>query len=107
MNNTITIDVKLDEAKLPEAITFEANGQQTDCKAMLLGFFERESRDTLRIELWTKDMEVKEMDNFFYKSLQSMADTYFRATKNKELASAFQHFTQYFGETTEVIPKTK
>ena len=79
-------------------------GEKT-CKAMLLSFFDEDTRDTLKIDLWTKEMQVVEMDRFFYQNLRAMADTYFRATKNQELANHMQQFANYFGEKTEVIPK--
>ena len=76
-----------------------------DSKALLLSFFDRQSKDTLKIDLWTVDMQVAEMDRFFFQTLRSLADTYFRATQNKELAADMQRFVQYFGEKTEIIPK--
>jgi hypothetical protein len=36
-----------------------------------------------------------------------MADTYYKATQNAQLASAMQQFVQFFGEQTEIIPKNK
>lgn len=105
--NRIAIDISLDEQKVPQAI--EWSNQQDDktqqAKAMLLSFFDIEHRDTFKIDLWTKEMQVIEMDRFFYQTLRGLADTYFRATQNKELASDMQRFVQYFGEKTEVIPK--
>ncbi|MCB0662125.1 MAG: gliding motility protein GldC [Saprospiraceae bacterium] len=74
-------------------------------KALMVSLFDDETRDTLRIDLWTTEFQVIEMDRFMYQSLRSMADTYYRATQNKELANEMQRFVQYFGEKTEVIPK--
>jgi gliding motility-associated protein GldC len=107
----LKIDVGLNEENIPVEINWKNVGpdgskEEHPAKAMLVSFFERQSRDTLKIDLWTKDMQVMEMDRFFYQTLRSMADTYFRATGNKELASAMQQFVQYFGEKTEVTPPT-
>ena len=70
---------------------------------MLLSIFDKEPLDTLKIDLWTKEMTVAEMDRFFFQTLKAMGDTYFRATKNKELAEQLQQFVQYFGEQTEIL----
>jgi hypothetical protein len=35
-----------------------------------------------------------------------MADTYYKATQNAQLASDMQRFVQYFGEQTEIISKS-
>lgn len=107
----IQIKVTLDEDNLPENIEWKADDQQDSkgqaCKAMLLAFFDKHSKDTLKIDLWTKDMQVNEMDRFFFQTLRAMADTYFKATNNAALATDIQKFVQYFGEKTEVLPKAK
>jgi hypothetical protein len=43
------------------------------------------------------------MDRFFFQTLRGMADTYFKATQNRELAVDMQRFVQYFGEKTEIL----
>ncbi len=107
----IDIAVTLDKENVPEKIEWKAEDQSNDmpqeCKAMLLSFFDRENRDTLKIDLWTKEMRVDEMDRFFYQTLRAMADTYFKATNNAALATDMQRFVQYFGEKTEILPKSE
>jgi hypothetical protein len=55
--------------------------------------------------LWTKELQVAEMDRFMYQVLQSLSQTYLKATNNKELAEDMARFAQYFGEKTEIVPK--
>lgn len=106
----IKITVGLDQENVPIHLDWlsddNPNGDTPqECKAMLLALFDKENLDTLKIDLWTKEMQVVEMDRFFFQTLRGLADTYFRATQNKELASDMQRFVQYFGEKTEVLPK--
>ena len=105
----IVIDVTLDTEKVPSEIQWQATDQSgpnhSEAKAMLLSLFDKESKDTLKIDLWTKEMQVAEMDRFFYHTLKSLADTYFRSTGNKALAGAMQQFATYFGQESEIIPK--
>ena len=106
----IKIKVGLNEENIPVDLTWQAednpNGRTPqECKAILLSFFDKNTMDTLKIDLWTKDMQVMEMDRFFYQTLRALGDTYFRATQNRDLAADIQRFVQYFGEKTEVIPK--
>ncbi len=106
----IKITISLDEHKVPVDIEWSVPDQdQLDqrAKGMLLAFFDRETRDTLKIDLWTKEMQVVEMDRFFYQTLRSMVDTYFKATNNDKLAGAMKQFTQYFGEETEILPRSE
>ena len=84
--STIAVDIELDDKKMPIGISMKDPSQSVECKAMMLAFFDKKSKDTLRIDLWTKEMQVLEMDKFFFESLRSMADTYVKATRNKELS---------------------
>ncbi len=107
----INISIELDKGKVPSSIIWEATdnpaGQEPQhCKAMLLSLFDKETKDTLKIDLWTKEMQVLEMDRFFYQTLKALADTYFRATQNRELAGQMQQFAHYFGEQTQIVPKS-
>ena len=105
----IKIDITLGEHNIPEELAWSVPDQkQLDQKAkgMLLAFFDEQSRETLKIDLWTKEMQVVEMDRFMYQTLRALTDTYFRATSNEKLAGAMQQFVQYFGEETEIIPKS-
>jgi len=105
----IKIEISLDENKHPSKIEWQADDDlkkvKHDSKAMLLSFFEKESLETLRIDLWTSEMQVNEMDRFFFHTLKAMCDTYYRATNNEKLAAQMQNFTRYFGEETGIIPK--
>ena len=104
----ISIEVQLDENQLPEEIHWKATDMQSPdgeekAKAMMLFFFDKKTKDTMKMGLWTKDMQMVEMDRFVYHLLRSTADTYLQATNNKDLAEDFRKFTQYFGEKTEII----
>lgn len=101
--STIAIDIELDDQKMPIGISMKDPSQNVECKAMMLAFFDKKSKDTLRIDLWTKEMQVLEMDKFFFESLRSMADTYVKATRNQELGNEFQKFVHYFGEKTGIV----
>jgi gliding motility-associated protein GldC len=103
----IDIKVDLDDQNIPERIAWTATGRSDggEVKAFLLSLFDKSSRDTLKIDLWTKEMQVIEMDHFFYYTLKSLADTYFRATGNEKLAGAMQQFVRYFGEEAEIVQK--
>jgi gliding motility-associated protein GldC len=106
----IAIKVGLDATQTPIRIEWAAtdmseNSKNQPCKAIALALFDEASRDTLRIDLWTKDLQVMEMDRFMYQILQSLGGTYLRATQNKELAEDIARFAHYFGERTEIIPR--
>ena len=106
----VIISVHLDEEKRPEKIEWNANqiageDMPKESKAMFLSLFDGEAKDTMKLDLWTKDFQVAEMDRFVFHSLRSMADAYVRATNNKEMGNHMQKFAHYFGEETGIIPK--
>jgi gliding motility-associated protein GldC len=69
-----------------------------NAKAMILALWDAESRNSLRIDLWAKDMTIDDMNDFFFQTLLSMADTYSRATNNKDLMADMKIFAREFAE---------
>lgn len=98
--STITIDVHLDDTKVPDQINWKASdssaGALQKAKAMMLAFWDGSEKTALRIDLWTKDMMVDEMADFFYQMLMTMADTYARATQQQEGADEMKKFAKDF-----------
>ena len=87
--STITIDVMLDGQKMPEQINWHASDSSAEtaqrAKAMMLAFWDAADKTAMRIDLWTKDMMVDEMGDFFYQVMMTMADTLRRSTGNEVL----------------------
>ncbi len=100
MESVININVSLDGNRMPEKITWSASDSTADekreAKAMLLGFWDGGDKTALRIDLWTKDMMIDEMADFFYQTMMSMADSYNRATRQPELVEDMKKFAQEF-----------
>ena len=98
--STISIDVHLDKDKVPEQINWKADSSSAEetqrAKAMMLAFWDGADKSALRIDLWTKDMMVDEMADFFYQTIMSMADTYKRATNNQEQVDDMKKFAKDF-----------
>ena len=69
-----------------------------NAKAMILALWDAESRNSLRIDLWSKDMTIDDMNDFFFQTLLSMADTYSRATNNKDIMADMKIFAREFAE---------
>jgi len=98
--STITIDVQLDENRTPQNIAWKASDTSIEnaqkAKAMMLSFWDGAEKTAFRIDLWTKDMMVDEMADFFYQTLITMADTYDRATQHKEVVTDLKKFATDF-----------
>ncbi|MFY7957858.1 MAG: gliding motility protein GldC [Flavobacterium macrobrachii] len=109
MSNKITSEIKfvveLDENRVPDKLTWTAQDggvELEEAKAMLLSIWDSNAKETLRIDLWTKDMPVDEMKIFFHQTLVAMADTFQRATQDEKMASTMRDFTDYFAEKLEL-----
>ena len=65
----ITLKVGLDENRVPEELTWSAEDGgiiNEEAKAMLLSVWDSKKQESLKIDLWTKDMPVDEMKIFFH-----------------------------------------
>ena len=97
----IKIKVGLDENRVPEQLFWSAddgNVENMESKAVLLSVWNSEEKETFRVNLWTKDMPVNEMKQFFHQTLVSMADTYEVATGDDKMTATMRDFCDYFVE---------
>lgn len=103
----ITINVTLDPQKVPQQISWNASsssaGDMQQAKAMMLAFWDGQEKSALRIDLWTKEMMVDEMGDFFYQTLMTMADTYRRSTGQTELVEAIKLFARDFHKKSQEL----
>jgi gliding motility-associated protein GldC len=101
--STIAIDVTLDDQKIPHQILWNASQssseEKQDAKAIMISFWDGKERAALRIDLWTKEMMVDEMADFYYQTMMTMADTFERATHQQELVGEMKDFaTQFYNK---------
>ena len=104
-SSDISITVGLDENKVPEKLQWSAEDggvNKAEAKAMLLSIWDSGQQETLKIDLWTKDMPVDEMKQFFHQTLVSMANTFERATQDAKMSATMRDFCDYFAEKLEL-----
>ena len=106
-NNTSTIEltVELDENRIPEKLNWTAQDGGVDneeAKAMMLSVWDGKAQETLRIDLWTKDMPVDEMKVFFHQTLVAMSNTFNKATQDEKMTATMKDFCDYFAEKLEL-----
>lgn len=97
----ISIEVTVDENKVPEKIIWSApdGGVENEmAQAMLLALWDGQNQETLRMDLWVKEMPVDQMKMFFHQTFLTMSDTYLRATQDEKMASTMKDFCDYFAE---------
>jgi len=101
----IELKVELDDNRIPENLYWTAQDggiTNEEAKAMMLSVWDTKTQETLRIDLWTKDMPVDEMKVFFHQTLVAMSDTFNRATQDEKMTATMKDFCDYFAEKLEL-----
>jgi gliding motility-associated protein GldC len=101
----IKFKIDLDENKVPEEISWTAKDGGIDneaSKAVMISVWDYKKKDTLRMDLWTKDMPVDEMKQFYHQTLVSMAESFERATDDAKMGATMKDFCDYFAEKLEL-----
>lgn len=101
----IKITVGLDENRIPETLKWDASDggiSNQVAKAMMLSVWDESTNDTLRIDLWTKDMLLDDMKLFYHQTFLAMADSLERATDHNAIAADLRDFAAHFAEKMEL-----
>ncbi|WP_298930315.1 gliding motility protein GldC [uncultured Allomuricauda sp.] len=101
----IKLVVGLDENRVPEELNWSAQDggiENEEAKAMMLSVWDSKNRESLKIDLWTKDMPVDDMKIFFHQTLVTMADTFMKATQDDKMTATMKDFCDYFAEKLEL-----
>ena len=105
--SSIHFDISLSAEQMPSNIEWSASDSGIEgtkkAKAMLLSVWDEKDPGTLRIDLWTDKMMVEEMQQFMYETLQSMGDTYQRATGDSEGAAEIKTMSTAFAKKVKLI----
>jgi len=96
----IKFTVHMDENKLPLAIDWETSDgtEKSVCKSCFISMWDANEQNTLKIDLWTKDMGVEDMKLFFHQTLLSMANTFKKATGEVEITEDLLDYCAHFAD---------
>ena len=88
--STINFTVELDQNNVPDKILWDATEKpdpgQSETKAISVSLWDHVQKNTLRIDLWAKDMPVKEMKRFYIDCIGGLAQSALRATGDEYMA---------------------
>jgi gliding motility-associated protein GldC len=101
----IKFTVTVDENHLPTRIDWEApdSGEKSESKSIMLALWDAKENNTLRIDLWTKEMSIDEMKKFYHQNIMTLTDTYIRATNDTKTAEAVKTFFMTVGKDIGVL----
>lgn len=106
--SSITVQIGLNANNLPLEMHWTADDggiKNAPAKAMLLSLWNPEDNNTMKIDLWTKDMSVEEMKQFFHQTLLTMADTFEKATGENLIAEDLRDYCFHFAEKMDIMPE--
>lgn len=87
----INFNIQLDNENIPERITWNATDKDgnelTETKAISIALWDDISKNTLRIDLWTKEMPVDEMKRFYIDCLGGISQSALSATGDEYMAN--------------------
>jgi len=105
IKSEIKFNIELDVNRVPEKLSWTAQDggvEAEEAKAIMLSIWDSKAKESMRIDLWTKDMPVDEMKIFFHQTLVAMSDTFKRATDDEKMADTMKDFCDYFAEKLEL-----
>lgn len=106
LTSEVLFTIELDENRIPENILWTAKDggiENEESKAIMLSVWDSKTKESLRMDLWTKEMPVDEMKVFFHQNLVAMADTFQRATGDEKMTETMKDFASYFAEKMELV----
>lgn len=87
----IRFSIELDDENVPEKIFWNATdsptGQLTEAKGLAVSVWDPDVKETLRIDLWTKDLPMDEMKRMTIDTIGGLATTIRNATNDEFMAN--------------------
>lgn len=104
----IKVNVGVNENNVPMRMLWSATDGQVEneeAKALLFSVWDAKQKNTLKIDLWTDDMSIEEMKQFFHQTLLTMADTFERATGETLITEDLRDYCYHFADKMKILPE--
>ena len=95
----ITLTVTLDENNTPEDMEWSAQDggvKEQSMEAFFLSTWDKDAQESARIDLWSKEMPVDQMQVFVHQTLIGINASYLKATDDTQMGEAMQQFCDFF-----------
>ena len=90
IKSEIKFQISLDKDRIPNEIMWSAtdhkDNEQEETRAIGISVWDHKMTNTLRIDLWTKEMPVNEMKQFYIDSVGGLAQSLLGATGDEFMA---------------------
>lgn len=96
----IQFEIELDDQNIPEKILWDATEKESEgpeqAKSISIALWDHLSKNTLRIDLWTKDMPVDEQKKFYVDCIGGLAQSILNATGDDYMAGEMNKLCEKF-----------
>lgn len=106
----IHLKIGMNENNLPVRMKWSAEDgdvKDAEARAFLLSLWDPTAKNTMKIDLWTKDMSIEEMKQFFHQTLLTMSDTFEKATGETKICEDLRDYCYHFADKMNIMPETK
>jgi gliding motility-associated protein GldC len=105
--STIQLTIELDDKNIPEKILWDATDKPdpgpSETKAIGLSIWDPLDLNTLRIDLWIKDMPVDHMKRYYIECISGLAQSALQATGDEkmveEMNALCESLVKYVGKS--------
>ncbi len=108
-NSEINFKIELDEKTVPEKLFWHATDGPSDkfeeTKAISISVWDHTQFNTMRMDLWAKDMTVYDMKRFYIETLDGIAGTLLTATGDELMAGKIQELCTQLAHHVEATNK--
>jgi gliding motility-associated protein GldC len=96
----IQFEVELDEQNIPENIYWHATDKEDDgldqTKSISIALWDHFNKNTMRIDLWTKDMPLDEQKRFYVDCIGGLAQSILSATGDEFMSGEMNKLCETF-----------
>lgn len=89
--STIQFTIQLDSSNKPERIEWEATDKPdaglSETKSISIALWDHQQKNTMRIDLWAKDMPVEDMRKFYIDCIGGLSQSVLSSTGDEFMAS--------------------
>lgn len=105
----IHLKIGMNENNLPVRMKWSAEDgdvKDAETRAFLLSLWDPTEKNTMKIDLWTKDMSIEEMKQFFHQTLLSLSDSFEKATGEHKICEDLRDYCYHFADKMNIMPET-
>lgn len=107
--SAIQVNIGMNENNLPVRMMWSAEDgevKDAEARAMLLSLWDPKAKNTMKIDLWTKDMSIEEMKQFFHQTLLTLSETFEKATGEHKICEDLRDYCYHFADKMNILPET-